>query len=162
MQRFAFFVDGSNLFGSLKAMNVEVDDYEAFFAYLYKESASHWHTSTHTPATVPTQLRRVYWYVVGSIDEWDLSLPPSVAKGAENCLRCRSRREECLARHNRKGQSESLGEGPGGQSVGRLLRQFPKVVRGEAQHLGGDETLSPRRTNQYRPHRCRRKWPLEG
>jgi len=38
MQRFAIFVDGSNLFGSLKAMNLEVDDYETFFGYLYKEA----------------------------------------------------------------------------------------------------------------------------
>jgi hypothetical protein len=36
MIKFAFFVDGSNLFGSLKGMNIEVDDYQAFFNYLYK------------------------------------------------------------------------------------------------------------------------------
>jgi len=77
MQRFALFVDGSNLFGSLKSMNLEVDDYERFFSYVHKESVSYWHTVTHTATTVPTQLRRIYWYVVGTIDQWDLSLPQS-------------------------------------------------------------------------------------
>jgi uncharacterized LabA/DUF88 family protein len=79
MQRFALFVDGSNLFGSLKSMNLEVDNYEKFFAYLHKESVSYWQTISQTPVTVPTQLRRIYWYVVGTIDQWDLSLPQAQA-----------------------------------------------------------------------------------
>ena len=77
MQRFMIFVDGSNLHGSLKSMNLEVDDYEAFFAYLHRESCATWLSTTLVNPTVATQLRRVYWYVVGSIDKWDLSLPQS-------------------------------------------------------------------------------------
>lgn len=77
MQRFALFVDGSNLFGSLKSMNLEVDNYEKFFSYVHKESVTYWQAVTHTAVSVPTQLRRIYWYVVGTIDQWDLSLPQS-------------------------------------------------------------------------------------
>ncbi|TDQ41960.1 NYN domain-containing protein [Permianibacter aggregans] len=77
MQRVAFFVDGSNLFGSLKSMNLEVENYEALYEYVYKESVETWRSSTHVAEGVPTQLRRVYWYVVGAIDQWDLSLPQS-------------------------------------------------------------------------------------
>jgi uncharacterized LabA/DUF88 family protein len=73
MQRFALFVDGSNLFGSLKAMNLEVDSYEKFFEYVHTQAVTKWQGVTRTPATVPTQLRRIYWYVVGTIDQWDLT-----------------------------------------------------------------------------------------
>lgn len=77
MQRFAIFVDGSNLFGSLKALNLEVKDYEAFFAYVYREAIAACAQATHQSVTYPTQLRRIYWYAVGSMDDWDLSLPQS-------------------------------------------------------------------------------------
>ena len=75
MQRFAFFVDGSNQYSSLKSMQLEVDDYERFYAYIYAEAASKWRLTTQSPLTYPTQLRRIYWYVLGSIDEWDLTSP---------------------------------------------------------------------------------------
>jgi uncharacterized LabA/DUF88 family protein len=77
MHRFAFFVDGSNLFGSLKAMNLEVDDYEGLFAYVYTEAVGVWREVTLQKGFCEAQLRRVYWYVVGSIDDWNLALPQS-------------------------------------------------------------------------------------
>lgn len=77
MYRFALFVDGSNLFGALKAMNLEVHDYERFYSYLYREAQVRWHEVTGQETKTAVQLRRIYWYVVGSIDEWDLSLPQS-------------------------------------------------------------------------------------
>jgi hypothetical protein len=39
MARFAIFVDGSNMFGAFKSMNLEVKDYEALFGYVFKESS---------------------------------------------------------------------------------------------------------------------------
>ncbi len=77
MHRFALFVDGSNLFGALKAMSLEVHDYEALYGYVYGEAVGLWREVTRQATASPAQLRRVYWYVVGSIDEWDLSLPQS-------------------------------------------------------------------------------------
>ena len=77
MARFALFVDGSNLFGALKAMNLEVDDYEKLYAHVFKESQAVWHEVTRQTEKVPSELRRVYFYAVGSIDDWDLSLPQS-------------------------------------------------------------------------------------
>src|ERR1043166_6249818 len=73
--RFALFVDGSNLFGSLKNMNVEVSDYEPFYRFIFDEGVRIWRESFNTVTPIPSQLRRVYWYVVGSIDQWDLSNP---------------------------------------------------------------------------------------
>jgi uncharacterized LabA/DUF88 family protein len=73
MQRFALFVDGSNLFGSLKSMNLEVNDYEKFFDYVHQQAVAKWLAVTRTPEMVPTQLRRIYWYVVGTMDHWDLT-----------------------------------------------------------------------------------------
>ncbi|MGC2246157.1 MAG: NYN domain-containing protein [Terriglobales bacterium] len=73
MVRFAFFVDGSNLFGSLKAMGVEVEDYQSFFNYLYKAAEQTWRSSVNAGHGPDTLLQRVYWYQVGSIDHWNLS-----------------------------------------------------------------------------------------
>lgn len=72
MQRFAFFVDGSNLFGSLKGMSVEVDDYEMFFGHLYDEAQKQWRQVTGAGAAPATVLQRVYWYQVGAMDDWNL------------------------------------------------------------------------------------------
>jgi uncharacterized LabA/DUF88 family protein len=72
MIRFSFFVDGSNLFGSLKGMGIEVDDYQKFFDYLYKTAEQKWRTTVGVGAAVPSLLQRVYWYQVGSIDQWNL------------------------------------------------------------------------------------------
>lgn len=77
MKRFALFVDGSNLFGALKTLNVEVQDYEKLYGYLFEQARSVWHQVARVPDNAPAELRRVYWYVVGSIDEWDLSLAQS-------------------------------------------------------------------------------------
>lgn len=75
MQRFALFVDGPNLFGSMKGLNLEIESYDEFYGDLYLAAVAYWRSVTKTPESVPTQLRRVYWYVVGSMDEWDLSEP---------------------------------------------------------------------------------------
>lgn len=77
MIKFSTFVDGSNLFGALKSMNLEVTDYESLYRYIYKESVAAYNESTVISPQVSCQLQRIYWYVVGSIDEWDLSLPQS-------------------------------------------------------------------------------------
>ncbi len=77
MKRFALFVDGSNLFGALKALNVEVQDYEKLYGYIFEQARSVWRQVARTGDGATAELRRVYWYVVGSIDEWDLSLPQS-------------------------------------------------------------------------------------
>jgi uncharacterized LabA/DUF88 family protein len=77
MLRFAFFVDGSNMFGALKALNVEIDEYDKLFGYLFAEAHRVWQEVTNAPAIAQTELRRIYWYAVGTIDEWDLDLPQS-------------------------------------------------------------------------------------
>src|SRR5688500_1539458 len=77
MTRFAIFVDGSNLFGSLKSMGLQVDDDEALYGHLFDEVGAAWARLTRQPSHPAAQLRRVYWYAVGSIDDWNLSLPQS-------------------------------------------------------------------------------------
>jgi hypothetical protein len=73
--RFAFFVDGSNLMGSLKKLGVQVDEYGAFFKYLLNESVNAWRSSFVDPATPNARLLRVNWYEVGSMDDWNLNDP---------------------------------------------------------------------------------------
>lgn len=73
--RFAFFVDGSNLMGSLKKLGVQVDEYGRFFQYLFTESVDAWRSSFFDPSSATARLLRVNWYEVGSMDEWHLDDP---------------------------------------------------------------------------------------
>lgn len=74
MQRFVTFVDGSNLDGVLKHLNLRVDDYGSFYRHTFEESVRHWGATFANGAPWETaQHSRIYWYVVGKMDEWDLS-----------------------------------------------------------------------------------------
>lgn len=77
MSRFVLFVDGPNLFGSLKAMNLEVHEYEPFYSYLFREARTAWRQVTQQDGGTTAQLQRIYWYQIGTVDEWDLTLPQS-------------------------------------------------------------------------------------
>jgi Uncharacterized conserved protein len=79
MQRFAFFVDGSNLYGSLRTMNLEIGNYGNLYGHIYHEAVKVWQEVTLQMPTEPALLQRVYWYAVGSVDEWDLASPQSRA-----------------------------------------------------------------------------------
>jgi uncharacterized LabA/DUF88 family protein len=100
MIRFALFVDGSNLYGSLRSMNLEVSDYENFFAHVHDEACNAWLKLTRTSGAqhATTQLQRVYWYTVGSIDEWDLALPQSQAALKKAFQKDRDIHESWMAR----------------------------------------------------------------
>ena len=74
MLRFVTFVDGSNLDGVLKHLNLRVDDYGAFYRHVFEQSVHYWGRTFAEGAHWPTaQHSRIYWYVVGKMDEWDLN-----------------------------------------------------------------------------------------
>lgn len=79
MTRFNIFVDGSNLFGSLRNLNLRVEEYEKFFTYILEQAVASWGVSVIS-GTKDTRLIRVLWYVVGSIDDWDLDDPENEKK----------------------------------------------------------------------------------
>jgi uncharacterized LabA/DUF88 family protein len=66
------FVDGSNVVGVLRKLNLRVDDYETFYRYVFEQAlvASKLCFVGSAPTTI---LMRVMWYAVGSLDDWDLS-----------------------------------------------------------------------------------------
>lgn len=66
------FVDGSNLFGSLKGLNLHVTSYEGFYAFVLEQAMRAWSKSL-LKGQGDARLIRVLWYEVGSLDEWDLS-----------------------------------------------------------------------------------------
>lgn len=81
MQRFVTFVDGSNLDGVLKNLNLRVDDYGAFYRHLFEESVRHWGRTFADGSPWPApQHSRIYWYVVGKMDEWDLNDPKAESR----------------------------------------------------------------------------------
>lgn len=73
--RFVMFVDGSNLFGVAKHLAVDFNDYEKLYDYLFERCVCDWRLSFQAISPPDAQLVRVYWYVVGSIDEWNLADP---------------------------------------------------------------------------------------
>lgn len=77
MQRFAFFVDGSNLYGSLRTMNLEISNYGQLYGHIFRESVRVWREATLETEPESARMQRVYWYAVGSLDEWDLANPQS-------------------------------------------------------------------------------------
>ncbi|HWN68228.1 MAG TPA: NYN domain-containing protein [Haliangium sp.] len=73
MHRFALFVDGSNLFGILRGLEIQVEDYQSFYRYLFDHVVNTWRDTSATGGDpLPARMVRVYWYVVGDIDNWDL------------------------------------------------------------------------------------------
>src|SRR3989344_168148 len=75
MLRIAVFVDGSNLYGSMRVLGFRVENYEAFYGYILEEALKVYSGSVITKDSLAAQLSRIYWYEVGSIDEWDLDNP---------------------------------------------------------------------------------------
>ncbi|MFO0959522.1 MAG: hypothetical protein U0800_19160 [Isosphaeraceae bacterium] len=85
MVRFVTFVDGSNLDGVLKHLNLRVDDYGSFYRHVFDQSVQDWGRTFADGSPWPSaQHSRIYWYVVGKMDEWDLNDPK-----AESRLRSR-------------------------------------------------------------------------
>ena len=81
MVKFVTFVDGSNLDGVLKHLNLHVDDYGAFYRHVFEQSVHYWGRTFAEGADWPTaQHSRIYWYVVGKMDEWDLNDPKAEAR----------------------------------------------------------------------------------
>lgn len=77
MVRFAIFVDGSNLFGSIKRLGLDIQDYEKFYLFILAQAINYWNESV-VNGPEKGRLIRVLWYEVGSIDEWDLNDPISI------------------------------------------------------------------------------------
>src|SRR5688572_5693800 len=107
MLRVVVFVDGPNLYGSLRALNLDVTDYQSFYGYVHDEAVRLWQARARVSGSgVTTQLRRVYWYAVGSIDQWDLSLPQSRSALEKAFQKDREVRDAWLARIARAGKTE--------------------------------------------------------
>ncbi len=150
MVRFAVFVDGSNLFGALKAMNLAVEDYESLYKYVFKEAVAAWSKATHQTEKVPTQLQRVYWYEVGSIDEWDLNLAQSQT-ALRNAVLSRQRDQRILARGGRQAEPWPERTGTGGQGMGWVFRRLSTMVRKEAPDPRTHASISSGSSDQHRP-----------
>ncbi len=58
---------------------VQLKDYEKLYWYLFEKCVDDWRASFTKNARPDAQLLRVYWYVVGAIDEWDLADPKAQA-----------------------------------------------------------------------------------
>lgn len=98
MIRLAVFVDGSNLVGDLRRMQIQVDDYEAFFLYLVEQAIEAWGGCTFASPAIPVQLIRVNWYALGHIDEWNLEDDKAQASLHESFEKNREVKAQYLAK----------------------------------------------------------------
>ncbi len=73
--RFAIFVDGPNLIGSLNKLQIDIDDYQAFYTHVVKNASDAWKECVVTGGAPLGQLLRVFWYQVGHMDEINFSNP---------------------------------------------------------------------------------------
>ena len=70
--RFAIFVDGSNLIGSLSKIRVNVGDYQSFYKHIINNALDDWRECAVGDVIPFCQLLRVFWYQVGDIDNINL------------------------------------------------------------------------------------------
>ena len=75
MQRVMTFVNGSNLFTAFKHLDLYIDDYEDLYFYVFEQAVEWWRSTLASPSPPPAQHVRVYWHVVDTMDEWDLTNP---------------------------------------------------------------------------------------
>jgi uncharacterized LabA/DUF88 family protein len=70
------FVDGSNLFGTFRHLGIKIDDYDKLYQFIFAQAYDQLQR-TALPKDNPENARllRVYWYVVGAIDQWKLDDP---------------------------------------------------------------------------------------
>jgi len=74
MIKFGIYVDGSVLIGSLNKHELKVEDFEAFYRYIFEEAAKAWGSSFLDRQPPPgCHLHRVYWYQVAGIDRIDFA-----------------------------------------------------------------------------------------
>lgn len=73
--KLAVFVDGPNLMGSLWSLNLNVDDYQSFYNHVTEETVREWRTCIVGDGDPPALVWRVFWYQVGSIDEFHFDNP---------------------------------------------------------------------------------------
>ena len=72
MLKMSFFVDFSNLLGSLSKLNIKIDDYEKFFSFLAEQAYQSLKTCIIADCQAPQiMLNRVYWYAVGNSDYYN-------------------------------------------------------------------------------------------
>ena len=61
MYRFVTFVDGSNLDGVLKHLNLRVDDYGSFYRFVFEQAVQYWGRTFADGSPLPSsQHSRIY------------------------------------------------------------------------------------------------------
>jgi uncharacterized LabA/DUF88 family protein len=80
-ERFMMFIDGANLQSVLSAADLRSDSYDVLIKYLFQASVSQWKSSFDRTEELNISARfvRAYFYGAGTMDDWDLDDPVSVA-----------------------------------------------------------------------------------
>ena len=162
MLRFVTFVDGSNLDGVLKHLNLRVDDYGSFYRHVFEQSVQYWGRTFADGSPWPSaQHSRIYWYVVGKMDEWDLNDPKAEAR-----LRSRFELNPRLRDSYLEDIARRLPDLPidrrNDEAWNLCFRRNPRLVREQAPGPGAEEAVLPRRPGGDRFRRDPPGRALEG
>ena len=74
-RRFMSFVDGSHLFQVLRQLGLKVEDYDQLYRFIFAQAFEQLQRTSLQSKQEHARLLRVYWYVVGAIDQWKLDDP---------------------------------------------------------------------------------------
>ena len=162
MLRFVTFVDGSNLDGVLKHLNLRVDDYGSFYRHVFEQSVQYWGRTFAEGSPWPTaQHSRIYWYVVGKMDEWDLNDPKAEAR-LRTRFEMNPRLRDSLHRRRQPAAARPAARPPDRGSLEPLLQRDPRVVREQAAGPRAEEAVLSRRPGRDRLRRDPPGGALEG
>ena len=139
MLRFVTFVDGSNLDGVLKHLNLRVDDYGSFYRHVFEQSVQYWGRTFADGCPWPSaQHSRIYWYVVGKMDEWDLNDPKAEARLRQDRFELNPRLRDSYLEDISSPPSRTPPRPPRNEEAWNLcFARDPRVVREQA--AGGSE-----------------------
>ena len=162
MLRFVTFVDGSNLDGVLKHLNLRVDDYGSFYRHVFEQSVHYWGRTfaeglalADGPALADLLVRR----------RQDGRVGPERPQGrgaAPQPVRDEPAAPRQLPRGRRPPAARPARRAPDRGGVEPLLRRDPRVVREQAPGARAEEAVLPRRPGGDRLRRDPPGGALEG
>ncbi len=162
MLRFVTFVDGSNLDGVLKHLNLRVDDYGAFYRHVFEQSVHYWGRTfaagrdlADGPALADLLVRRGQDGRVGPERPQGRGPPADPLRDEPAAPRRLSRRRQPAQLGHADGAADRGGVAP-------LLQRDPRMVRGQAAGARAEEALLSRRAGGHRLRRDPPGGPLEG
>ena len=162
MLRFVTFVDGSNLDGVLKHLNLRVDDYGAFYRHVFEQSVHYWGRTFADGAAVADRPALADLLVRRGQDGRVGPERPQGRGAAADPVRDEPAAPRRLHRGREPAAARPAAGPPDRGSLEPLLQRDPRVVREQAARPRAEEAVLSRRPGRHRLRRDPPGGALEG